>query len=311
MKAPIAIIIHGGSGRLYKEKMPPEKEKAYKKALEEAVQAGYTVLREGDSALAAVEASIMVLENSPLFNAGKGAVFSSEELIELDAAIMDGRSMKAGSVAGVRTIKNPIAAARTVLEKSEHVMLTGAGADAFAAASGLEIVEPSYFEVAERRAQIQEMKKKEEVSSKGSASSKFGTVGAVALDVSGRLAAGTSTGGMLNKKWGRIGDTAVIGAGTFANQVCAVSCTGYGEYFIRYTAARDIAALMEYKNLSVEEAANEVLFKKITNAGGVGGVIALDAKGNMVTPYSTEGMFWACVRTDGSNEINVCNMIIE
>ena len=311
MSAPIAIVIHGGSGRLYKEEMPPEKELAYKQALKEAVQAGYAVLKKGGSAVAAVEASVCMLEDSPLFNAGKGAVFSSEGLNELDAAVMDGRTMKAGAVAGTRTIRNPITAARAVMEKSAHVMLTGSGADAFAAASGLELVKPSYFRVEERWEQIQQIKQAEASKAGESSPSKYGTVGAVALDASGNLAAGTSTGGMLNKKWGRIGDTPIIGGGTYANGVCAVSCTGYGEFFIRYTAARDIAALMEYKNLSVEEATNEVLFNKVTKAGGVGGVIALDVKGNQATPHSTEGMFWASMQEDGTCQVNVCHMIIE
>lgn len=311
MKTPIALVIHGGSGRLYKEEMPPEKEVAYKNTLKEAVQMGYAMLEQGGSAVAAVEASIRVLEDSPLFNAGRGAVFSSDELNELDAAIMDGHRLQAGAVAGVRTVKNPITAARTVMEKSAHVMLTGSGADAFAAASGLEIVEPSYFKVEERWEQIQQLKKEEGILPGEGEPSKYGTVGAVALDASGRLAAGTSTGGMLNKKWGRVGDTPVIGAGTYANQVCAVSCTGHGEFFIRYTAARDIAALIEYKNMSLEEAVEEVLFNKVMKAGGVGGVIALDAKGNWSAPHSTEGMFWAAMHEDGTCRINVCNMIIE
>jgi beta-aspartyl-peptidase (threonine type) len=311
MNSPFAIVIHGGSGRLYKEAMPPKKEAAYKNALKEAVQAGYALLKEGGSAIAAVEASISVLEDSPLFNAGKGAVFSSDELNELDAAVMEGKTMRAGAVAGTRTIKNPITAARAVMENSAHVMLTGSGADAFAAASGLEAVDPSYFKVEERWEQIQQIKQKEGALPGGGTPSKYGTVGAVALDASGNLAAGTSTGGMLNKKWGRIGDTPIIGAGTYANQVCAVSCTGHGEFFIRYTAARDIAALMEYKNLTVEEATHEVLFNKVTKAGGVGGVIALDAKGSWATPYSTEGMFWASMQEDGTCHINVCHMIIE
>jgi beta-aspartyl-peptidase (threonine type) len=311
MNSPFAIVIHGGSGRLFKEAMPPEKEEAYKNALKEAVQAGYAVLKEGGSAIAAVEISIKVLEDSPLFNAGKGAVFSSEGHNELDAAVMEGKTMRAGAVAGTRIIKNPITAARAVMENSAHVMLTGPGADAFAAASGLQVVDPSYFKVEERWKQIEQIKQEEAMQRQGRESSKYGTVGAVALDASGNLAAGTSTGGMLNKKWGRIGDTPVIGAGTYANQVCAVSCTGHGEFFIRYTAAHDIAALMEYKNLSVEEATHEVLFNKVTKAGGVGGVIALDTKGNRATPHSTEGMFWASMQKDGTCHINVCHMIIE
>lgn len=291
--------------------MPAEKEEAYKSKLTEAVQAGFIILKKGGPALDAVEASIKILEDSPLFNAGKGAVFSSEEINELDAAIMDGKTMKAGAVAGCRTIKNPITAARAVMENSAHVMLAGAGADAFAAAAGLHLVDPSYFKIEERWAQIRELKQQENRSDKIAAPNKYGTVGAVALDASGSLAAGTSTGGMLNKKYGRIGDTPVIGAGTYANHTCAVSCTGHGEFFIRFTAAHDIAALMEYKGLTLEAAAHEVLINKVTRAGGVGGIIALDALGNTVTPHSAEGMFWASVDTDGSCHVNVCNMIID
>lgn len=311
MNSPIAIVIHGGSGRLYREPMPSEKEDAYKSKLTEAVQAGYTILKKGCTAVEAVEASIKILEDSPLFNAGKGAVFSSEEINELDAAIMDGKTMKAGAVAGSRIIKNPIAAARAVMENSAHVMLSGAGADAFAAAAGLHLVDPSYFKVEERWEQIRQLKQQESLSDKIAAPNKYGTVGAVALDASGSLAAGTSTGGMLNKKYGRVGDTPIIGAGTFANHTCAVSCTGHGEFFIRYTAAHDIAALIEYKGLTLEAATHEVLINKVTRAGGVGGVIALDAVGNTATQHSAEGMFWASVNTKGSCQVNVCNMIID
>lgn len=310
MNSPFAIIIHGGSGRIYKEKMPAEKAEAYTKTLEVAVQAGYAILEGGGSALAAVEASIQILEDSPLFNAGRGAVFSSEAINELDAAIMDGKSMKAGSVSGIRTARNPISAARAVLEKSAHVMLSGSGADRFAAAAGLEIVDPAYFRVEERWEQIQKLKQ-EDASAEAGSQNKWGTVGAVALDAAGNLAAGTSTGGMLNKKWGRIGDTPVIGAGTYANQVGAISCTGHGEFFLRYTVAHDIAALMEYKNLSVEEAAREVVINKVTKAGGVGGVIALDAKGHGAVVHSSEGMFWAILGPDKPCQVNVCHMIIE
>ena len=292
------------------EEMPADKAEAYTTTLKAAVQAGYDVLEEGGAALAAVEASIRILEDSPLFNAGRGAVYSNEALIELDAAIMDGNSMKAGSVSGLRTVRNPISAARAVMEKSAHVMLSGSGADAFAATAGLEIVDPAYFRVEERWEQIQKLKQ-EEASATDKQQNKWGTVGAVALDAAGNLAAGTSTGGMLNKKWGRIGDTPVIGAGTYANHQGAVSCTGHGEFFIRYTVGHDIAALMEYKGLSVEEASREVLFNKVTKAGGVGGVITLDAKGKGAAVHSTEGMFWAMMGPDKSCEVNVCHMIIE
>lgn len=290
--------------------MPAEKKEAYTKTLETAVQAGYVTLEKGGSALAAVEASIRILEDSPLFNAGRGAVFSSEAINELDAAIMEGKSMKAGSILGCRTVRNPISAARAVLEKSSHVMLSGPGVDEFAAAAGLEIVDPAYFRVEERWEQIQKIRQ-ENSSAETGKQNKWGTVGAVALDRAGNLAAGTSTGGMLNKKWGRIGDTPVIGAGTYANHLGAVSCTGHGEFFIRYTAAHDIAALMEYKKLSVEEAAREVVINKVTKAGGVGGVIALDAEGNGAVVHSSEGMFWAIMKPGKPCQVNVCHMIIE
>lgn len=310
MTSPIALIIHGGSGRLYTSEMPADKAEAYTSALKDAVQAGYAMLETGASAMEAVEASIRILEDSPLFNAGRGAVYSSEAIIELDAAIMDGENLKAGSVSGVKTVRNPISAARAVLEKSSHVMLSGSGADAFAATAGLEIVDPAYFRVQERWEQIQKLIQ-ENTSAETGDQPKWGTVGAVALDAAGNLAAGTSTGGMLNKKWGRIGDTPIIGAGTYANQVGAVSCTGHGEYFIRYTVAHDITALIEYKQLSVEEACREVVFNKVTKAGGVGGVIALDASGNGAIVHSSEGMFWAIIGPDKACQVNVCNMIIE
>lgn len=311
MDKPISIIIHGGSGRLYKESMPAEKQEAYSSTLTEAVQSGYSILTAGGTAVEAVEASIQILEDSPLFNAGKGAVFSSDGINELDAALMDGSTMKAGAVAGTRTIKNPISAAKAVMEQSAHVMLAGPGADAFAAAAGLPPVAPSYFSVEERWEQIQQLKQQEGRSGETDKPGKYGTVGAVALDSSGNLAAGTSTGGMLNKKWGRIGDTPVIGAGTYANPLSATSCTGHGEFFIRYTVAHAIAALMEYKKLSIDEAIREVLFNKVAKAGGLGGVIGLDARGNIAALHSTEGMFWAGIEKGGPCRVNVCHMIIE
>jgi beta-aspartyl-peptidase (threonine type) len=267
-------------------------------------------LKQGQTSVSAVEAAVKILEDSPLFNAGRGAVYSNDEVIELDASIMDGAAFKAGSVAGVKTIRNPISAARMVMEKSEHVMMTGSGAEKFATNNNLEIVDPSYFKTEERWNQILELKKLESISSKTHNTSKFGTVGAVALDVFGGLAAGTSTGGMLNKKYGRVGDSPIIGAGTYANHVCAVSGTGYGEYFIRHTVARDIAALIEYRNMTVAEASKQMI-DKVTEAGGIGGVIALDASGNFAMPHSTEGMFWAYITYDAKIEVNVCNMIIE
>jgi beta-aspartyl-peptidase (threonine type) len=308
----ITILIHGGCGRVHPTPLSPTKEKEYADKLREALLAGYHLLENGASAVQSIEAAIRVLEDSPLFNAGRGSVYSNDEVIELDAAIMDGASHKAGSVAGVRTIKNPISAARTIMENSDHVMMTGAGAEKFAATKKLEIVDPSYFKTEDRWNQILQLKKNS-LSPSGdfSLTTKFGTVGAVALDSNGNLAAGTSTGGMLNKKFGRVGDSPIIGAGTYANRICAVSGTGHGEFFIRYTVARDIAALMEYQGLSVTDAAHEVIKNKVEKAGGLGGVIALDSKGNIATPFTTEGMFWAYIKADGTTEINVCNIIIE
>jgi len=307
----IRLLIHGGSGRIHQEPLAIPKENEYRQALAEAVQKGFELLQHGETSVSAIETAIKILEDSPLFNAGCGAVFSNDEVIELDASIMDGAAFKAGAVAGVQTVKHPISAARMVMENSEHVMMTGRGAEKFAMIKGLEIVDPTYFKTEERWQQIIQIKKTEAPLLRIENSlSKFGTVGAVALDKHGRLAAGTSTGGMLNKKFGRVGDSPIIGAGTYANHICAVSGTGHGEYFIRHTVARDIAALIEYKNLSVAEAAKTVL-DKVAQAGGVGGVIALDASGNIAMPHSTEGMFWAYIKGDGKTEINICNMIIE
>ncbi|TGE20058.1 isoaspartyl peptidase/L-asparaginase family protein [Hymenobacter elongatus] len=310
---PFTILVHGGSGRLYPEPMPAAKAAAYSAKLTEAAQAGYALLEQGGSSVAAVEASLRILEDSPLFNAGRGAVFSHDEVNELDASVMDGATLRAGAVAGVRTVRNPISAARAVMEQSAHVLLTGSGADAFAAQAGLEIVDPSWFRIEERWEQIQRVKQAERqraAEQPGPPPAKYGTVGAVALDKAGNLAAGTSTGGMLNKKFGRVGDSPLIGAGTYANHCCAVSGTGHGEFFIRHAVAHDIAALVEYKGLPVAEAAALVM-QKVAAAGGVGGVIALDAQGNIAMPHSTEGLFWAYRKADGQTQVNVCHMIIE
>jgi beta-aspartyl-peptidase (threonine type) len=252
------------------------------------------------------------MEESPLFNAGKGAVFTNEGKNELDASVMDGKTLKAGAVAGVTNVKSPISLARKVMEASEHVMLTGRGAEHFAKEKGLEIVDPSYFYTETRFQQLQNAKKEEKVQldhsgDKGSLDeqiftegNKYGTVGAVALDAYGNLAAGTSTGGMTNKRWNRVGDAPIIGAGTYANnQTCAVSATGHGEYFIRSVVSYDISALMEYKGLSVQQAADEVVMKKLVQRGGEGGVIAVDAKGNVAMPFNSEGMYRGFVKADG------------
>jgi beta-aspartyl-peptidase (threonine type) len=277
-----AIVVHGGAGTITRQRMTPEMEAEYRATLQAVIDTGAAVLASGGSALDAVERTIRLLEDSPLFNAGRGAVFTHEGRNELDAAIMDGSNLAAGAVAGVTDIRNPITAARTVMEKSPHVMLTGKGASEFATEQGLEIVDPSYFRVERRYEELLRAIEKD----------KHGTVGCVALDMNGDLAAGTSTGGMTNKRYNRIGDAPVIGAGTYANNAtCAVSATGHGEFFIRYTVAHDISALMEYKGLSLDEAAREVIYDKLVKAGGSGGVVSVDGKGNVSMPFNSEGMY--------------------
>jgi beta-aspartyl-peptidase (threonine type) len=300
----IMLVMHGGAGTITRASMTPEKEKAYREGLELALRTGQGVLVKGGASVDAVEAAIRVLEDNPLFNAGKGAVFTHDGKNELDASIMRGRDKAAGSVAGVTIIKNPITAARAVMEKSPHVMLSGRGAELFATKMGLEIVDPSYFWTEPRWKALQQELVKEQphaaLDHTVYEEKKFGTVGAVALDQRGDLAAGTSTGGTTNKQYGRIGDSPIIGAGTYAeNQTCAVSATGHGEFFIRWTVASDIAALMRYKNLSVSDAANEVVMRKLKEVGGEGGVIALDAHGNFAMPFNSEGMYRGWIGSDG------------
>lgn len=291
-----AIVIHGGAGVITRDKMTPEMDKEYRNKLSEALETGKKVLSDGGSALDAVEKTIRVLEDSPLFNAGKGAVFTHNGKNELDAAIMDGSTLAAGSVAGVTDIRNPISAARIVMTKSEHVMLTGTGASEFAKEQGIEIVSPDYFYTEKRYNELQEALKRE----------KYGTVGCVALDKTGNLAAGTSTGGMTNKKYNRIGDAPIIGAGTYANNnTCAVSATGHGEYFIRWTVAHDISALMEYKGLNLKEASRLVVMDKLVKAGGSGGVICVDKSGNISMPFNSKGMFRGYAIADGRQGIAI------
>lgn len=294
VKQEWAIVIHGGAGVITREKMTPEMDKEYRSALMEAMATGRRILAAGGTALEAVEKTINILEDNPLFNAGKGAVFTHDGKNELDAAIMDGSNLAAGSVAGVTDIKNPITAARYVMTKSEHVMLTGAGASQFAREQGLEIVPPSYFYTEKRFNELQQILKKE----------KNGTVGCCALDRSGNLAAGTSTGGMSDKKYNRVGDAPIIGAGTYANNnTCAVSATGHGEFFIRWTVAHDISALMEYKGISLKEASELVVNDKLLKAGGSGGVICIDSKGNISMPFNSEGMFRGFATADGKEGV--------
>ncbi|MNK84507.1 Isoaspartyl peptidase precursor [compost metagenome] len=312
------MVIHGGAGTILKKNMSAEKEAAYIAVLTQALQAGYAQIKAGKTSLDAVEATIHVLENDPHFNAGKGAVFTHDGRNELDAAIMDGKTLMAGAVAGVTIIKNPISAARAVMEKSEHVMLVGAGADLFAKEVGLEIVNPKYFWTKERWEGLQKAIKEDStkaVLDHGSKKSKlfgvknldykFGTVGCVALDKAGNLAAGTSTGGMTNKKYGRVGDAPIIGAGTYCNnETAGISCTGWGEFYIRNVVAKTISDLMEYKGLSVAEA-SKIAIDKVDKMGGNGGLIALDKQGNMTMPFNTEGMYRGAITADGKIEVSI------
>jgi beta-aspartyl-peptidase (threonine type) len=290
------IVIHGGAGTILRTAMNPGLEKAYRGGLTQALTAGDNVLKSGGTALDAVEAAIVEMENNPLFNAGKGSVFTHDGKNEMDASLMSGSGLTAGAIAGVTSVKNPIKLARAVMEKSEHVLLCGEGAVEFAKLQGLEIEPDSYFFVQQRYDQLLEIRNSGKTQmdhfAPTSEPKKFGTVGAVALDMNGNLAAGTSTGGMTNKRFGRAGDTPIIGAGTYANNLtCAVSCTGHGEYFIRAVVAYDVSCLMEYKNLSLKEACDLVVNKKLVSLGGEGGLIALDSKGNAEMPFNSEGMY--------------------
>lgn len=284
------LVIHGGAGNIKRENISPEKEKEYINKLNEALQKGYSILENNGTALDAVNAVINILEDSPLFNAGKGAVLTEKGEAELDASIMDGKNLMAGAVAGLKHIKNPINLARLVMEKSPHVFMIGEGAEEFAKQNNIELVENSYFITEERFNQYKKAKEKLEQTQ----NEKHGTVGCVALDKNGNLAAGTSTGGMMMKKFGRVGDSPIIGAGTYANNnTCAVSATGHGEYFIRLSVAHEISNLMEYKNLSLQEAANELVLNRLKKMNADGGVIAIDKNGNVATPFNTTGMFRA------------------
>ncbi len=284
------LVIHGGAGNIAKANLPADKIVEFEAKLTEVLKHGDSILKAGGTSLDAVESCVRMMENSPLFNAGKGAVFNADGKNELDAAIMDGKTGLAGAVAGVKTIRNPITAARAVMEKSNHVMLSGIGAETFAAEQGLEIVSPEYFFTQLRWDAY--LKAKANADSMDNMDKKHGTVGCVAVDKYGNLAAATSTGGMTLKKYGRVGDTPVIGAGTYAdNNTCAVSATGHGEFFIRNVVAYDIAAIMKYKGSTLAEAANEVVMIKLKNQGGIGGIIAVDKNGNIAMPFNTSGMF--------------------
>ncbi len=299
IKQEYAIAIHGGAGTILKKNMTPEKEKQYIDAMTQALEIGEQMLKKGEEGLDVIEAVIMYLEDNELFNAGKGAVFTHDEKNELDASIMEGKTMNAGAVGGVTNVKNPISAARAVMEQSAHVMLVGKGAEKFAKDKGQEIVDPKYFYTKKRFKSLENAKAKEKTTGdifNENPDYKYGTVGCAVLDKNGNLAAGTSTGGMTNKRWNRIGDAPIIGAGTYANnQTCAVSSTGHGEYFIRFAVAHDISARMEYLNESLEEAANHVINKKLVEKGGSGGIISVDKYGNVALPHNSPGMYraWA------------------
>jgi L-asparaginase / beta-aspartyl-peptidase len=305
------LVIHGGAGTITRQNMTPEMENQVRAKLTEALQAGHKILKDGGSSLDAVESAILVMEDSPLFNAGKGAVFTNAGTNELDASIMDGASLKAGAVSGLKHIRNPIRLARLVMDKSPHVMLAGAGAEAFARQQGVQMVSQKYFFTEHRWKQLQEEKKKAKPqrtseSRPVSNTAYLGTVGAVALDQIGNLAAGTSTGGMTNKRFGRVGDSPIIGAGTYAdNRTCAVSATGQGEYFIRLGVARDISALMEYKGKSVKDATDFVIMEKLARLGGTGGVIAIDREGNHAWPFNTSGMYRGYIGADGKIVVEI------
>lgn len=302
----VTLVIHGGAGNFSPDDISEEEQKEYKNKLEEALKAGYAILETGGSSLDAVEAAVRLLEDSPLFNAGKGAVLTNQEKAELDASIMDGATLKAGAVAGVTNIRNPVSAARKVMEVSPHVLLSGKGAEQFAGEQQLELADPSYFITEKSLQQIRRIKEAEKKDQEGEGSlkamdRKMGTVGAVALDKNGNLAAATSTGGMVNKRFGRVGDSPVIGAGTYANnKTCAVSCTGHGEFFIRYAAAYDVSALMEYKGWKLNKAAQYVIREKLMKAGGSGGMIAVDGEGNIAMELNTTSMFRGYINASGS-----------
>src|SRR5215207_249737 len=316
---PFGFVIHGGAGTIERSRMTPEREKAYRDKLSEALRAGFEVLNRGGACLDAVVAAITLLEDSPLFNAGKGAVFTNAGTNELDSSIMDGRTLKAGAVAGLKRVKNPILLARLVMEQSPHVLMTGDGAEIFAQQKGVELVDPKYFYTEERWQQLQKAKdaekspppkrsklEREAFSLKADSAfdaHKFGTVGAVCLDKAGNLGAGTSTGGMTNKRFGRVGDSPIIGAGTYANnETCAVSCTGDGEYFIRSVVAHDVSAQIQYGGKSLAQAAESTL-EKVAKIGGTGGLIGIDRQGNFAMPFNTSGMYRGWIGPEGEPHV--------
>jgi beta-aspartyl-peptidase (threonine type) len=297
-----AIAIHGGAGSIDRSRLAPEQDLEYRKSLEVALEAGYAVLERGGSSVEAVTEAVRLLEDDPLFNAGRGAVLTADGRVEHDASIMEGRNLRAGAVTGTRHVRNPVLLARRIMEQSPHVMLAGPGAEEFALEQGLEFVPNSWFITPRRRAELDRVRAG--LTGTGNDLVGLGTVGAVALDAAGNLAAATSTGGMTNKRWGRVGDSPIIGAGTYAsNASCAVSATGHGEYFVRYVVAHDVCKLVEYRGWSLARAAREVVQEKLKPVGGEGGLIAVDARGNVVMEFNSQGMFRAMRDSRGRREI--------
>ncbi len=303
-----AIVIHGGAGSFSTKSMTPEKTQAHEAVLKQAYSAGFIILEKGGTSVDAVKVAIMVLEDSPLFNAGKGSVYTNQGDVEMDAAIMEGKTLEAGSVAGVSLVKNPIALAEAVLSKSDHVIISGDKALDFAKNHNLEIESKTYFESEARQQQLQKAIANNHMAldHDEEEENKFGTVGAVALDQQGNLAAGTSTGGLVNKKHGRIGDSPLIGIGTYANnESCAISCTGHGEFFIRKVVAHEVSSRMIYKEESLEEASTAVIMKDLKSINGLGGLIAIDKAGNISMPFNTSGMFRGLRKSDGEEFVGI------
>ena len=303
------LVIHGGAGTILKKDLTDELEAAYRKGLEDALNTGYALLEKGKTAVEAVLAATISLEDNVLFNAGKGSVFGKDGSQEMDASIMDGKNLMAGAVSAVRNVRNPVELAYAIMNKSQHVMLNGNGALQFAKEQGLQIEEDEYFYSAFRHNQWKQMQGSDEshtVNKFENGEKKFGTVGAAAMDIHGNIAAATSTGGMTNKQYGRVGDSPIIGAGTYANnKTCAISCTGHGEPFIRAVTAYDVSCLMEYKGLSLEDAMKVVVHDKLMKINGEGGMIGVDAKGNTALVFNSEGMYRGVRRSDGQNEVSI------
>ena len=299
-KIEYAIVIHGGAGTILKENMSDELEVAYKEKIKEALEAGNHILKTNGTSIDAVEAAIIILEDSELFNAGVGSVLSNNEEVEMDASIMTGQNLNAGAISGIKHIKNPISLARKVLEESEHVFLSGIGAEDFAVSKGFETIENKSFITERRLNSVRKAKKRDSIQD-----NKFGTVGCVALDKFGNITSGTSTGGMTNKKWNRIGDVPIIGAGTYANnKTCGISSTGWGEYFIRNVVAYDISSQIDYLKIDINQAAKNTL-KKVKDLGGSGGVIGIDSNGNIMMDFNTKGMYRGYIKSDGETKIEI------